>query len=247
MIFSKQVKTPLLPEVKEIIDNVKVDLTPRKYKTNIKEWLLPVVDLQDFYVYPMNGITQAIDWWWGTSEYKIWRGVGDYEWVDMKMSGMAPHYTYQSVPSSIDGNFCVIDDGPKVALDLAYIGTTKVQHIELHKGVDTVFYSLSKPFGVNFIRTGWLFTKKRDNKLHNLIYRNNYYNYYATAVAESIINNFPIDYIYNKFYHKQIEICEKYNLKASDSVYMATSTDEIYKDYIRKDVARLCLAENYDH
>lgn len=247
MKFSKQVRTPLLPEVKKVIDSVQLDLSPRRYKTNIKKWLAPVIDLKDFYVYPMNGITEGINYWHGTSEYKIWRAVGEYEWVDYKMSGMAPHYVYQSIPSAIDGNYCAVDNHVKVALDLAYVGTTKVQQIDLHDGVDTVFYSLSKPFGVNFIRTGWLFSKKRIDKLHNLIYRNHYYNYYAQDIAEAIIANFDIDYIHNKFYNKQKEICDEYNLAPSDSVYMATSTDEQYADFVRKDVARLCIAENYEN
>jgi hypothetical protein len=245
MKFSKQVKTPLLPEVKKVIDNVQLDLTPRRYRTNIKKWLLPVVDLSDFYVYPTNGITEGLNWWAGTSSYNIWREIGEYEWVDHKTSGMYPTTTYQSTPSAIDGNFRnSLADGP-VALDLAYVGTTAVRQIELTDNVHTVFYGLSKPFGINGIRTGWLFTRKRDDKLHNLIYNNNYYNYYSTAVAESIIENFSIDFIHKKFYNKQKEICEQFKLTPSDSVFLATTTDEEYKDYVRKDVARLCLAEYY--
>jgi hypothetical protein len=245
MKFSKQVKTPLLPEVKKVIDNVQLDLTSRRYKTKIKKWLSPIVDLSEFYVYPINGITEGLNWWAGTSSHNIWREVGEYEWVDHKTSGMNPATTYQSTPSAIDGNFrASLADGP-VALDLAYVGTTAIRPIELTDNVHTVFYGLSKPFGVNGIRTGWLFTRNRDDKLHNLIYNNNYYNYYSTAVAESIIENFSIDFIYKKFYNKQKEICEQFKLTPSDSVFLATTTNEEYKDYVRKDVARLCLAEYY--
>ena len=124
MKFSKQVKTPLLPEVKQVVDSVQLDLTPRRYKTAIKKWLSSVVDLSEFYVYPTNGITEGLNWWAGTSPYNIWREVGEYEWVDHKKSGIYPTTTYQSTPSAIDGNFRdKLADGP-IALDLAYIGTT---------------------------------------------------------------------------------------------------------------------------
>jgi hypothetical protein len=245
MKFSKQVKTPLLPEVKQVVDNVQLDLTPRRYRTEIKKWLLPVVDLSEFYVYPTNGITEGLNWWAGTSLYNIWREVGEYEWVDHKTSAMHPTTTYQSMPSAIDGNFRdKLAEGP-VALDLAYIGTTAIRQIELTEQVHTIFYSLSKPFGVNGVRTGWMFTRNRIDKLHNLIYGSNYYNYYSTAIAEAIIENFSIDFIHKKFYNKQKEICEQFNLTPSDSVFLATSTDQEYNDYIRKDVARLCLTEYY--
>lgn len=245
MNFTKQVKTPLLPEVNEIIKKIKIDLQPRKYKTNIISWLNPIIDLKDFYVYPINGITEGLNFWMGTSKYKIWREQGDYEWVDISNNGMSPTTIYRSNPSAINGNFIDITDDNPLALDLAYVGTTEIKKIHLNENVHTVFYSLSKPFGVNGIRTGWLFTKKRNDKLHNLIYKNNYYNYYSTAVAEEIIKNFPIDYIHKKFFVQQTKICNQFNLTPSDSVFLATSTDEKYKDYIRKDVARLCLTEYY--
>ena len=51
--------------------------------------------------------------------------------------------------------------------------------------------------------------------------------------------------LFRSFYNKQKEICEQFKLTPSDSVFLATATNEEYKDYIRKDVARLCLAEYY--
>ena len=176
MSFIKQVKTPLLPEVKAVMNEVKIDLTTKRYKTSIKDWLSPVVNLEDFYVYPINGITEGLNLWMGTSKYKIWREIGDYEWVENSNYGMSPTTVYRSNPSSIDGNFREMIDKNPVALDLAYVGTTRVEKIKIEKNIHTVFYSLSKPFGLNGIRTGWLFTRDRNDKLHNLIYKNNYYN-----------------------------------------------------------------------
>lgn len=238
---STAVRTPVLPEVLNKISNICPsfdDVYP--YKTNIKEWLKPVVDLSDFYVYPINGITEGLNWWYNREQRGVWLKQGDYQWIDIKEGN---HYIkYQSIPSAIDGNFVDLYKGP-LALDLAYIGSTKVRKIELHNEVEYVFYSLSKPFGVRNIRTGWLFTRQRDTKLTALISAAKYYNYYAQNVAETIINNFDIDYVYNKLHKYQKLICHQYDLTASDAVWLATTTDPIYNKFKRGDINRVCIAE----
>lgn len=241
---SMAVRTPVIPEVKQVIEKIKPDYDGVKpYKTNIKEWLKPIVDLTDFHVYPINGITEGLDWWWGRSEYNIWRPVGEYQWVDNKQGGMYPHYVYQSIPSAIDGNYKKVNNHTKVVLDLAYVGSTKVQKIELHDGVEKVFFSLSKSFGIRNIRTGWYFSRTRDVKREELTESAKYYNYYAHAVAEAVINNFDIDFVHNRLYTKQVEICNSLDLNPSDSVWLATSKSKEYEKFMRKDnIARICLA-----
>lgn len=241
---SLAVRTNVLPEVRKVVDTVQTDYDSIKpYKTNIIEWLKPVIDLRDFYVYPTNGITEGLDWWWGRSEYKIWSAAGEYQWVDQKLHGQDPHYVYQSIPSAIDGNYCSVDSHTKVALDLAYVGSTTIQKIELHSGVEKVFFSLSKPFGIRNIRTGWYFSKTRDVKRETLTESAKYYNYYAHAVAEAVISNFDIDFVHNRLYTKQVEICNSLDLNPSDSVWLATSKSKEYQKFIRKDdIARICLA-----
>lgn len=241
---SLAVRTNVLPAVRKVVDTVKPDYdSVGSYKTDIIEWLKPIINLKGFSVYPVNGITEGLDWWWGRSPYKIWSAVGEYQWVDHKRSGMAPHYVYQSVPSAVDGNYCAVDNHTKVALDLAYVGSTSIQQIELHNGVEKVFFSLSKPFGIRNIRTGWYFSRTPDKKREALTYNAKYYNYYAHTVSESIISNFDVDYIHNTLYNKQVMVCNKLNFKPSDSVWLATTTDTDYAKFMRngKD-ARICLA-----
>ena len=80
---SLAVRTNVLPEVRKVVDTIQPDYDSVKhYKTNIIDWLKPIVDLSDFYVYPRNGITEGLDWWWGRSEYHIWSPVWEYQWVD---------------------------------------------------------------------------------------------------------------------------------------------------------------------
>ena len=62
---SLAVRTTVLPEVRKVIETVKPDFdSVKKYQTSIIDWLKPLVNLTDFYVYPMNGITQGLDWWY---------------------------------------------------------------------------------------------------------------------------------------------------------------------------------------
>ena len=189
------------------------------YTTKIKEWLKPVIDLEDFYVYPMNGITGCLDYWASRERKGIFQNKGDYEWIMQTGNDMQ----YISVPSSIDGNFVEVPQDVPVALDIAYVGTTAIKKIQVTPNVEKVFYSLSKPFGIQNARTGWYFTRRPDSRLHKLTYEAEYYNYYVD---------------------KQIAICEEHNLTPSDSVWLATSKDEKYKDFVRaNNTARLCLCE----
>lgn len=240
-MFTKQIKSPLLSEVLRVIRSVEIPTTTAPYTTNIKEWLSPIIDLSEFYVYPTNGITEGLNWFMATTDKNIIRETGDYEWVDNITGRSEVAYHYISCPSSIDGNFRNIPTDVPVALDLAFIGTTIPQKIPMTDNVDYVFYSLSKPFGVNTLRTGWLFTRRKEKKLHRLIYDANYYNHYAAAIAEAIIANFSIDYVYKTFYNEQQQICNQFDLQPSDSVWIATSDRDEYKDFVRNKIARLCL------
>ena len=240
---SLAIRPPVLPCVLEVIDKVKPDFDRvSEYKTNIIEWLKPIIDLTGFYVYPMNGITEGLNWWSGTTEFNVWREQGDYQWIDNINGRSHPTVVYQSTPSAIHGNYVIPRQGP-VALDLAYVGSTKITPMQLHEGVSTAFYSLSKSFGVRNIRTGWYFTRTPDSRLEALIGSAKYYNYYAHDVAETIISNFDIDFIHNLLHGYQTDVCNKLNLTPSDSVWLATTTDPLYDKFKRGDINRVCIAE----
>jgi len=244
--LTKLVRTFILPEVYEVLKQIKPKFYGNeKYTTNIKEWLSPIANLEDFYVYPINGITEGLNWWAGNEKRGIYKDVGDYEWID----NTGEQIKYVSVPSSIDGNFKRIPSDVPVALDLAYVGSTKLftcnDGATIGPNVEKVFYSLSKPFGLGAVRTGWYFTRERDIKLHNLHIGVNYYNYFAHQCAEEIIKNFPIDYVYNKLNAKQKIICDQFSISPSDSVWLGYSEDDRYEEFRRNNkIGRLCLANN---
>ena len=243
MKFTKLVDTLILPEVQAELDTIKPMLNGRQpYDTNIKSWLKPLIDLSDFYVYPMNGITEGINWWQKNEKRGVYKYDGDYEWVD----NTGNQVLYITCPSSIDGNYKEIPTDRPVVLDIAYAGCVPVRPIPITKNIEKVFYSLSKPFGVSNIRTGWYFTRRPDARLHKLHIEAAYYNYCAGQYAEHLINKYSIDYIYTQLKNIQQTVCAEYNLTPSDAVWLATSTDEIHKEYRRHkhtDVARICITK----
>lgn len=243
---SSAVRTNVLPEVYSKIKSVEPDFSSvRHYKTDIIEWLKPVVDLTGFYVYPMNGITEGLNWWYDKEQRSVEMATGDYQWITSTIRNNDKIF-YQSVPSAIDGNIIEVKRDMPVALDLAYVGSTGVRKIEIPDNVEFAFYSLSKSFGVRNIRTGWFFSRKEDKKLDSLISSAKYYNYYAHDVAECIINNFDIDFVHKFLYHKQIEICRQLDFVPSDSVWLACTTNDDYKKFRRfENKARICLAGVY--
>ena len=238
---STAVRTSILPEVYNTIKDIPVDFdSVIEYKTNIIEWLKPIVDLTGYYVYPRNGITEGLDWWYNRESRGVNVRVGDYQWINSKNG--EGKIAYISLPSSIDGNIDIETKLCPIALDLAYVGSTKIKPIKLDT-IDYAFYSLSKPFGVRNIRTGWIFTKEPDSKLEALTFSAKYYNYYAHQVAEKIISNYDIDYVYNRLYNEQLRVCTELDIKPSDSVWLATSTHNDWSKFRRKgNLARICLA-----
>lgn len=248
MIFTKRIDTIMLREVQQELENVTPKLNGRsKYDTTIKEWLYPVIDLTDFFVYPINGITEGINWWTSKETRNIRKATGDYEWVNEDRHSILDTQNdvlYMTCPSSIDGNYVDIPTNMPVVLDIAYVGTTSIKKIDIPPNVEKVFFSLSKSFGVNNIRTGWYFTKRPDAQLHRLHIEAMYYNHCALQYAERLINTYRLDYVHTKLKEFQLQICNKFNLIPSDCVWLATSEHDDYIGYRRDEtIARLCITQ----
>lgn len=242
---SLAVRTKQLPELTGLLER---RLGPywdsvHPYSTKIIDWLKPIVDLSGFQVYPMNGITEGLNWWANQETRGITTGPGEYQWVRPTGDDLY----YQSIPSSQDGNFRGYPKDKPVALDLAYVGSTPIQRIDIHDNVERAFFSFSKSFGVWGIRTGYYFVREKDPRLEDLIYGAKYYNQTAQAVGETIIENFAIDYVYSRLCTLQAKICEIMGFTPSDSVWIATTDDIKYERYRRgTNRARICLAGVYD-
>jgi hypothetical protein len=82
--------------------------------------------------------------------------------------------------------------------------------------IDTVAFSLSKAFPVANLRIGVRYTRPDifdGQKLHDSIL--------SAWIGLQLIKQFPSDYIYNRYREQQQQVCEQFNLTASDSVLFA--------------------------
>jgi hypothetical protein len=233
---------PITP-VQNIVNNFKLDKidSVEHFKSNITNWLKPVVDLSSFeFLYPVNGITDCLNYWMWQEKRKIKIKKDDYAWVTGFDDG---EVMYVSCPSSIDGNYCEIPRDIPVVLDLAYVGSSKFKKIDIPSNVEKVFFSLSKSFGVRNYRIGYYWSRTPDEKLGPLIEHGKYYNYHSHKLGEQLIDQINIDEVYNTLFRYQLDICTELNLTPSDAVWLATSNDSMYGKFFRNYTNRICIAD----
>jgi hypothetical protein len=106
-----------------------------------------------------------------------------------------------------------------VLLDMCYYPLTQGFNIDLdYKCIDTIAFSLSKVFPVALHRIGIRYTKKHifdGQKLHNYI---GYNNLISSHIGQQLIEKHSVDYLFKKYKLKQQEICNYFNIEASQSV-----------------------------
>ena len=254
------VQSPLCKDVKKLLGEIKTSYYQRgsgRASKELKEviekhryWVKEIIDLDDFpFAYVTSGATGAIEHW-RLSDNRPWQYLnGDYQYPQM-LSGNGieveeihpDKVLYVSNPQCYNGNFINLDyiDNP-VILDCAYIGATKKEKINVPENTEQVMFSFSKGWGLIGQRCGLVYTKKPHKTLHPLK-KVECFNYSSALIMETIIENFTIDEMFNKYRRKQIQICESYDLIPSDTYFIATTEDSYFKKLRRKDnTARICL------
>jgi len=262
----KAVYSVLLPEVDNLLTKSisnfyvhtadKDQLDRSRYDTvgQFRVWAKDIVDLSEFnYAYPVNGATQAIEQWLLDHPGNIFQYPGEYGWLKIQRpwidtSPLPFETSYISNPFSATGNFHTRHESVQLPtlLDCAFIGTTEKRKINLTPNIKSVAFSFSKGFSVNLFRTGLLFSRDPIPALEIWL-GFNYHNIVAMHVMRLIMDNFPIDYVYNKFRNTQLEICNENNLTPSDSVILATSVLNEHDHWKRGDgTNRLCLSREFN-
>lgn len=218
-----------------------------------RAWIAGIVDLSEFeYCYATAGATEAINAW-RVSDPRPWQMLtGDYQWANMLthdgevVENLDKNKVlYISNPQCANGNFLdnnFIDsiENP-VIYDCAYLGATFKKRISIPKNTEQIMFSFSKGWGLIGQRCGLLYTKK-PHPVFEPLQKVECWNYNISKIIESIIDNFDVDSMYEKFKSTQLELCDKYNIIPSDTYFIATSFDEYYKIRRRKgNEARLCL------
>lgn len=212
-----------------------------KFESKITDWLKPIIDLSDFpHLYPVNGITEGLNYWLMQETRKIKTKVHDYAWIKHSDTGGV---MYISCPSSIDGNYCDIPRDIPVVLDIAHVGSTDLQKIEVTNNIEKVFFSLSKCFGLRNYRIGYYWSRSPDLMLEKLINSAKYYNYHSMGLGELLINNLDINEVYRELSSYQKNICKDLLLTPSDSVWLATTTNTDYNKFKRGYTNRISLSD----
>ena len=161
---SLAIRTFPILQVEAICDNFKYDdyTEVKSFDSIITEWLKPVIDLSDFpYLYPANGVTEGINYWYMQENRKVIRYKDDYVWLPESETG---EVLYMSNPSSADGNLKEIPTDKPVVLDIAHIGSCNTDvKIDVPDNVEKVFFSLSKCFGLRNFRIGYYWSRTQTN------------------------------------------------------------------------------------
>ena len=241
---STAIRTFPIKKVKEIVDNFKLDnhIEVKPFKSDITYWLSKVIDLSDFpYLYPVNGITEGLNYWYMQEDRKVFRHKDDYVWLPESHTG---DIIYMSNPSSIDGNLCDIPTNMPVVLDIAHIGSCNSGvRISVPDNVEKVFFSLSKCFGLRNYRIGYYWSRTPDKQLERLIGSAKLYNYHSMALGEEIIKKNCVYDVHHFLKPIQKKLCDELDLVPSDSVWLATTKNKDYDKFKKGDINRISLCE----
>ncbi len=143
---------------------------------------------------------------------------------------------YMSNPFSAtgrwDGRYDQIPN--PMVLDIAYVGTTGPSKLVIHDNVEQVFWSASKPFGLGHFRTGYKFTRHRDD-LQEQIKDTGYFNALSVEVLGAALLSFSVTSRWEKVIDRYEKICADCSLTPSDTYLIATSTDAKYMHLARED------------
>ena len=125
--------------------------------------------------------------------------------------------------------------GVPVLVDCCYYPISGDVKIDVSSScIDTVSFSLSKAFPIANLRIGVRYTRNTidGQKLHDII---NYNNNLSAYIGARIIDEFPSDYIYNKYKHKQMIVCDYFGLVPGNSVMFAVGNAE-WNQYSRRNL-----------
>jgi len=228
----------------------------------IRKYLNPLINLDEFdYAYPTNGIHESIDWFLARVEsYQVFKGEYRYPTLLKKpvhvadsVNDLLPYVPlYMSNPFSATGNFDSRYDevGARqqcpIYLDLAFGGTTGKHKIQIYDNVEQIFWSCSKPYGLNLLRAGVRFSRKQE-ALQKEIQGAGYFNHAIIDVFNLVTETSTVFAKKNQYAEKQKQICKQFDLNPSDSYLVATTQSSEWDRFKRENgINRVCLTPAYE-
>jgi len=156
-----------------------------------------------------------------------------------------------AVPSSLEKILCDCDRlKVPVMLDLAYLNLAVDMSFDLsHPCIEYVVSSLSKVFPIENHRVGIRLQKEPFEDQIYVIneYNYNYINLLSAYVGTAMMKKFPADYVFEKYHHKQLALCQKLDLVPSYCVYFGIDYSGRFREYNRGGNGnRLCFSRIWD-
>jgi len=216
-----------------------------EFLKQIRSWLavdpyVSIAGLEDFpFVYITNGISNAIETLIyeerhlviHEDEYPFYRFVRPDSTIVTNFAERecANNLVVLSNPFSRNGNIdhalyqSAVNTGASIWLDCAYMGSIAEGKIKLADSVETVCFSFSKGFSLQYNRIGVMFSKKQNPILE--IYKEfAYVNSTAANIALSIMNTFGVSDIARLFKPHQVKICKNLGISPADCVWLGESS-----------------------
>ncbi len=199
------------------------------------------------------------DYFYHSMMQKLWYG-DRFAWLDEDeiregdvVAVSVPFSQTGDVPENLEDilNECDNKSVP-VLLDMAYLNIAKGLDINLnHSCIEYITSSLSKVFPLELSRVGIRLQKKKFEDQLYVINEDgyNYVNLQNCYVATKLMQQFPADYIYDKYLSKQKQYCEELDIVPSKCVIFGLDYKEQYTQYKRRDddkEARLCFSRVWD-
>ena len=156
-----------------------------------------------------------------------------------------------AVPSSLEKILCDCDKlKVPVMLDLAYLNLAVDMSFDLsHPCIEYVVSSLSKVFPIENHRVGIRLQKEPFEDQIYVIneYNYNYINLLSAYLGTAMMKKFPADYVFEKYHHKQLALCQKLDLVPSYCVYFGIDYSGRFREYNRGGNGnRLCFSRIWD-
>ena len=199
------------------------------------------------------------DYFYHSMMQKLWYG-DRFAWLDEDeiregdvVAVSVPFSQTGDVPENLEDilNECDNKSVP-VLLDMAYLNIAKGLDINLnHSCIEYITSSLSKVFPLELSRVGIRLQKKKFEDQLYVINEDgyNYVNLQNCYVATKLMQQFPADYIYDKYLPKQKRYCEELDIVPSKCVIFGLDYKEQHTQYKRRDddkEARLCFSRVWD-
>lgn len=114
-----------------------------------------------------------------------------------------------------------------VLIDSAYYGLCGDLEFNFdHPCIEDIAFSLSKPFGVSYLRIGMRLSKVRDSLVD--FSQSGYVSRLSAKVGEKLLDDFGPDYLYTKYRQTQLNFCAKLNIDPSPTVIFGVDNHNRY-------------------